>query len=534
MVYKNGFFQLVMDDKATYIKLFPAQSGGMQIDAREVADYLAGENLFDYDINKINNAIEGLKKEPVQVKVADKVALPSDEKMVFKISDDNLKVSARFYPASSGGSLLDVASIERLLEQKHIVSGIRKDIIRKFLHKRQYCCNYLVASGLAPRHGTDAWIDYHFDTERKAKPMMNEDGSVDFHHLDAINHVSKGECLATLHPEDEGDEGEDVMGNRIMPRKVKRLYLKYGKNISENEEKTEIYSDIDGHVRLEEDKVFVSDTYEVLGDVDASTGDIEYEGNVNVKGNVRTGFVIRATGDVNVKGVVEGAEIYAGGQVVIQRGVQGMNKGYIECEGNLFAKFIENSVVKSGSGIVSEAIMHSEVFAQGDVIVDGKKGLVTGGRICSRSLIQLKTGGSDMGTVTKLEVGADPEIVEKCHFLAKRMPELQRDIDNNQKIVDMYSKRIAKGDKLAPDKMLALKQAKEAVDSSTKEFQENQKTMEQYQEEIMANSNGVIKVDSVIYPGVEVTIADVHMHVRQEYKFCRLVRDGADIRVQAN
>ena len=48
--------------------------------------------------------------------------------------------------------------------------------------------------------------------------------------------------------------------------------------------------------------------------------------------------------------------------------------------------------------------------------------------------------------VTKLEVGADPETVEKCHMLAKRLPELQRDIDTNQKVVDMYSKKLASGD----------------------------------------------------------------------------------------
>jgi hypothetical protein len=427
---------------------------------------------------------------------------------------------------------LDAATIIRLLNQRQVTNGINENAIRTFLHHRQYCRNYAVAEGTAPRHGEDAHIEYHFDVERKAKPTLLEDGSVDFHHLDAINHIEKDTCLATLHLEDAGESGVDVMGNQILPRKVKKMYLKYGKNIRESEDKTKLYSNIDGHVNLEGDKVFVSDTYEILGDVDASTGDVDYEGNVDVKGNVRTGFIVRASGDVNVKGVVEGAEIYAGGQVVIQRGIQGMSKGIVECDGNLFTKFIENSTVKSGGGVVTEAIMHSEVYAHGDVIVDGKKGLITGGRVCSRSLIECKTGGSDMGTVTKLEVGADPEVVEKCHMLAKRLPELQRTIDSNQQIIDMYSKRLATGNKLSPDKLLALKNAKKAVEEATQEFRENQETMENMQAEIMANSKGVIKVQSILYPGVEVTIADVFAKIKKDTKFCRLVRDGADIRVQ--
>ena len=83
-----------------------------------------------------------------------------------------------------------------------------------------------------------------------------------------------------------------------------------------------------------------------------------------------------------------------------------------------------------------------------------------------------------MGTVTKLEVGADPETVEKCHMLAKRLPELQRDIDTNQKVVDMYSKKLASGDKLKPDKLTLLKQAKIAVTEATNEYKESQEELE--------------------------------------------------------
>lgn len=533
MGYKNAFFQLVIKDNGTFVKLFPAKDGGRVFDVRELADYLDGENIFEYDINELNKALQSLGDEVKEVLVNRETPLPSDEKMLFQISDDRLSVIARFYPPSKGGGFLDTDSVIRLLNQRKVVSGISENTIRNFLHNRQYCVNYMIAKGNPPRHGEDARIEYHFDTERQAKPTLLEDGSVDFHHLDAINHIEKGAVLATLYLEDAGDKGEDVLGNPILPRKVKKLYLKYGKNITESEDRTKLISNIDGHVRLEGDKVFVSDTYEVLGDVDASTGDIDYEGNIDVKGNVRTGFTIRAAGDVNVKGVVEGATIIAGGKVVIQRGIQGMNKGVVECGGGLYAKFIENSTVKSGENIITEAIMHSEAFAQGDVIVDGKKGLITGGRVCSRSMIGMKVGGSDMGTVTKLEVGADPEVVERAHMLAKRMPEIHRTIESNQKIVDMYSKKIANGDSLPPEKKLTLKNAKIAVDQATKEFQDNQEELERIQEEIMANSNGVIKVQNMLYPGVEVTIADVQMHIRKDTKYCRLVRDGADIRVQA-
>ena len=530
MVYKNSFFQIVIKN-GTYLRVFPPNDSGTILDAREIADYLDNERIFDYNISAIHKAIENIH-EITEIPISTQSVLPVGEKISIEVSEDGLVVKARFYPPSNGGSLLNMNSILQELKQERITYGIDENAIRQFLHKREYCTDIIIARGTSPRHGSDAYIEYHFDVDLKATPTLKEDGSVDFHHLGAINHIEKDALLATLHKADYGDPGTDVYGNHIKPRNVSNKKLRFGKNIYLSEDQTQIFSSIDGHVHLEEEKVFVSDTYEVLADVDASTGDIEYDGNVDIKGNVRTGFTVRATGDINVKGVVEGATLIAGGQVIIQRGIQGMNKGVIDCSGNVYAKFIENSEVKTRAAIVTEAIMHSQVFAQGDILVDGKKGLITGGRVCSRSMITMKTGGSDMGTVTKLEVGADPEMVEKCHKIAKHLPELQREMDSNQKIVDMYSKRIAKGDKLPPDKLATLKNAKQAVEAANEEFHKEQELLEHYQEVINADSNGQIKVMSLLYPGVEVTIADVVMHVRNEMKYTRLVRDGADIVVR--
>lgn len=80
---------------------------------------------------------------------------------------------------------------------------------------------------------------------------------------------------------------------------------------------------MDGHVSLVEGKVFVSDVYEVEN-VDLSTGNIDFEGSVQVNGNVSSNFVIRAGGNVIISGVVEGAYIEAGGNIIIARGMNGM------------------------------------------------------------------------------------------------------------------------------------------------------------------------------------------------------------------
>ena len=126
-----------------------------------------------------------------------------------------------------------------------------------------------------------------------------------------------------------------------------------------------------------DDKVFVSNIYEVE-DVDASTGDINYDGNVLVKGNVRSGYTIIAKGNIEVNGVIEGAVLRTDGDILLKRGIQGMGKADVECEGNLVAKFIENARVVAGGFIQADSIMHSKVSAKGEIEISGKKGFVTG------------------------------------------------------------------------------------------------------------------------------------------------------------
>ena len=115
-----------------------------------------------------------------------------------------------------------------------------------------------------------------------------------------IESVKEGQLLATLIPIDYGEPGKDVYGNMIRPKKVRNKRLRHGKNIHLSDDKLQMYSDVSGNVTLVNDMVFVTDTYTIEGDVGPSTGDIDYDGAVEVKGNVITGYTVKATGDITL------------------------------------------------------------------------------------------------------------------------------------------------------------------------------------------------------------------------------------------
>lgn len=73
-----------------------------------------------------------------------------------------------------------------------------------------------------------------------------------------------------------------------------------GRNVYSGEDGLSLYSEIDGQVMYIDGKLSVFSTYEVPADVDNSTGNINFVGNLSVRGNVLSGFVVEVGGNVEV------------------------------------------------------------------------------------------------------------------------------------------------------------------------------------------------------------------------------------------
>ena len=531
MLYKNGFFQLSIRNDGIYLKIFPAVDGGLPLKSEEVSRYLTKKRIMDYDLKALRDGIMNAKK-PVEVKIGNQMVPPVDESVVITISDDGMEATGRFYPPSTGGKILKKEEVEGELVRLGVRHGIIKENIDTFFSNRQYCTDIILAKGTSPVNGRDAKITYHFNTNNNAKPKMNEDGSVDFHQLDVITKVKAGDILATLEPVIYGKPGMDVLGKVIPPVKVLNRIFRFGKNIHLSEDGLTMYSDVSGHVKLDIDKVIVADTYDVSGDVDTSTGDINYEGNVHVKGNVITGFSVRAKGDIEVDGVVEGATLIAEGNIILKRGIQGMNRGRLEAEGSVITKFIESCEVISGGNVAAGAILHSKVSAKGEINVNGRNGSVTGGTLRSASLITVKSAGSTMGTHTSLEVGIDPIIVDELHSMEKEISAMENEREQLIQVITLLQKKLASGVKLPDDKRNALEIASKGSDSLEEKIVNGKKRYEELKAIVDSLEGGRVKVSNIAYPGVKIVISNVTYYVRSEQHYCQFIREGADILVK--
>jgi len=530
---KSAYVKLSVRPNGTFLTLYPPVDGGRNLIIDEVEAYLDKVVIGGYEKVMVR---EELKKPLLAVRdvlIKNEQIPPVNETVVVYISGERLIARGRFYPPSEGGHLLDKDDIVSEMIRSGVKYGVAEANIAEFLDNRQYSEYIVLAEATKQVEGSDAEITYFFNTDLTQKPRVNDDGSVDFHHLDMISTVSAGDLLAELKPAVQGKPGIDVCGGLLRPTKVKQKILRVGKNIKLSEDGLKAYSEVNGHATLEGEQIFVSNMYEVPANVDTSTGDIEYEGNVLVHGNVLAGFSIIAKGDIVVEGVVEGANLRAGGHIILKRGIQGMDRGVLKANGNVISRFIESATVEAGGYVSADAILHSTVSAKGDITVDGKKGYITGGVIRSGSLVSAKTIGSSMGTSTSIEVGIEPAIITEYHELGKEQENIKDEQEKNLQVLMALAKRIKLGEKLPPDKLLQFKKANEARDRMTKYEEEIVERMKVLKESIDNYEGGIVKVSSIAHPGVKLTISNAVYYVKTETSYCRFVKAGGDVKIES-
>lgn len=533
---RNAFFQLIQKDDGMYLKAYPEVDGGEKLSVEDVLNYLDKKNLKDVDSGIVKYFVEDANsgKKDVLVKVLEGKQIPEKEFGLVSIDKKGYLAKIRLYPPSDKGARLSTSELKNLIEQNGVKYGIIEKNIEIALKARLYCMDILVAKAKLPVNGSDAEIVYSFNAEKTLKPTMSEDGSVDFHKLDMIESVKEGQLLATLIPIDYGEPGKDVYGNMIRPKKVRNKRLRHGKNIHLSDDKLQMYSDVSGNVTLVNDMVFVTDTYTIEGDVGPSTGDIDYDGAVEVKGNVITGYTVKATGDITVNGAVEGAMLISEGKIVLKRGMQGMGKGVMEAKGDVISNFIESATVKSGGAIYTDAIMHSNISANGDVIVNGKRGLIAGGSVKTTTKIETKVAGSTMGTQTELEVGFDTTLGERYRNIEKHIDQMTDEKDSIVKNLKILQKRMQTKGKLEPEKMKLIKEGTERIKVIEQTIEEETEAYERIDEEMQRTSDGgKVRVENIAYPGVKIVISNISTFVHTETHRCTFIREGADIRVKS-
>ena len=116
-----------------------------------------------------------------------------------------------------------VADVMAALSQSRVTYGIKQDKIREMVEQRNYGREVLVAEGKPLVPGRDAEFKFNFDTDLHKRPLVREDGSVDYWSIHSVEVVEEGQVIATYIEPVDGENGMTVRGKPLTARRGRPL-----------------------------------------------------------------------------------------------------------------------------------------------------------------------------------------------------------------------------------------------------------------------------------------------------------------------
>ena len=504
-ILEHGF-DLVYDEDGVYIKSCP---GAKRPNIDESLYYLKRKGFTGVQETQLQTLFYSGTEDIL--KIAD--ARPENilnEDITAKIIDRNMQAYIEMLPPDPQGELLTEDKIIEILHDRYNIQfGIDREAIEKLLADRVYFSHVRIAQGREAVRGQDGKLQYHFTLEQDNKVFeVAEDGRINFRDRNKIESVKTGQVLVSRTPAEEGTDGMDVLGKTIAAARGKDVSLPFGKNVLISEDKLQLLAKVGGYVEIINDKIVISPTYFIRGDVDMKVGNVEYEGDVMIAGNVNSGFTIKASGNITINGVVEGAFLESGGDIILKKGIQGADMGKLHAGGNLYAQFIHRANVEVEGKICADIVLHSKIKCESEVELTAKNGLLVGGIIDVGNCLTARTIGMESGVQTKIKLGISPKKRERYLEISDMLGEIRSNIERMDRALKSSTSNIT-GTEIRMEitkKMLSLDKELVALE---KEHEDLAKLIESAKE-------GSVNVLNKIYPGTRINIGTAVYNVNSE------------------
>ena len=465
------------------------------------------------------------RQENIAPKAEEQGNTPVDTQIAVSVSPKALEAGIRLTAPLYGGREPDRQMLDQALSDSGVVYGIKSEKLEALVKEPLYDTEILIAQGKAMQCGQNGSYTLLIRTEKILRPKENPDGTVNLYDLDIVENVKKGQLLCTIVPPTNGVPGTTVTGAEIPAKNGCPVASMTGENTVLSEDETAIYSSIDGQVAYIGNKINVSQTFTVQEDVDSSTGDVNVTGNVIVRGTVRPGFRVTATGNIEVKSTVELGVLKAGGSIVLRGGIIG---GQMQCKAELTSRFIENCRVDAEGEVKAEYILNSRIMCRKSIRTFGQYAKIVGGECVSGEDIEAREIGSHSGTGTSVELTIDPSVTKRQQELEKTIPELKAQLSRLSPLVAMLN-TLKDTNRLTPDKQEVFESAQFSYTELKKNIDLAQKEEAEVKQQLLSREYGRIICKGTVFPGTKIKIGDERMTVNMPMSGTSLYYENGEI-----
>lgn len=433
-----------------------------------------------------------------------------------RITEDSMEAYMTVPPTGTPEEYT-VEYLTDVLHLNHIKIGIMTENLQKIIQNRLYDREVLVAQGAEAEDGKDGYFEYLFDTELSQKPIMNADGTVDYKNIKMIELVEQGQKIAIYHPGTAGTNGYNLAAQFQLAKRGAELPPLKGTGFERMEDGVTYCATVGGKITELNNRVNIFPVHELFGDVDLSSGNIDFNGDVIIHGNVLEGMSIKATGTVTVDKIVESAYIEGKKGVVLRGGVLGKNGSKIRSKANIMALFFEYADVEAEGDIEADSFLDSRVYAGGQIKLSGKKGCIVGGMTHAVRGIEAREIGNSVGANTEVSVGVSQNDVGKVAVLERSLKDDESQLQRIEEgLIQFEAIMRQKGLPFRNDpRRMALVKEKVRLSALIAGRREE---LEAYHRAAEASGDARVQVIKGVYPGVRVCVDEQYVHVQEPQK----------------
>ncbi|WP_458414278.1 flagellar assembly protein A [Schinkia sp. CFF1] len=354
---------------------------------------------------------------------------------------------------------LTTVDIHEKLKSMGVSYGIQEEQIEKAC-STEVNEQYIIAQGEPPIEGKHGWLEYKVLINEGKRFKEREDGSIDFREGKDIPSITSGTDIAIIHDPVPGKEGKAVTGESIPPQPVLPLQVRVGDGAKIIDSKIVATSMGRPSTQKRGNIVIVNvvPKLEHQGDVSMSSGNIKFNGDILISGNIEEHMEITAIGNIEVKGTTSEAKLKAGQSAIHYSNV---------ISSEIIAGNIDKAVVEIikenqllelldipcdlGVSVQSPSVMNSFIISSGDVVITKQgcynctiyalgaieiNGFLRGGGVFAGQGVTINEAGSKGGTPTFITVPHDQTIIIKNVFaettiqIGKRRYKFTKDMTN--------------------------------------------------------------------------------------------------------
>ncbi len=283
----------------------------------------------------------------------------------------------------------------------------------------------IVARGVPAQKGPDGWFELYVKTSgREIDLNVDDEGKIDFKNLNAYSEILAGQKLGVVHLPKPGQTGMSVQGVALPADPGEPCELTAGEGVELKFNDRAAFATKAGRAVYDKNRLSVVDSILVRGNVDLTIGNINFNGSVEIKGDVPDDFDVKASQDLVVGGTVGACHIESGGSMTLAS-MAGKEIGEIVCKGDLHVGYLNQVTVHCfGDVIVKNEIRNSLVKATGRVIVE--RGAIIGGETIAYRGIEASILGAVSGLRTVLVAGRYFPDADRFSYLYERRNYLEK------------------------------------------------------------------------------------------------------------